>query len=638
MKRICKYLSFGAAAVLIVMMMAATVVEKIHGTPMAFQWFYHSPLFLILWAVAAVAGLLYLVMAGTPKRLFTMGLHLGLAVILAGALVTHLFGESGEIHLREGETSDSFELDDETPAKLPFSIRLEAFAIDFHHGSRMPSDYRSDITFLPEGTAVRISMNNIAKYRGYRFYQADYDEDGKGSILAVSHDPWGVGITYAGYILLLLSMIGFFFQKDTVFRQALSRVATMTAAVAFLVLVPSVSASASTRDIKKALGEMYVYYGHRVCPFDTYLQEKGLDAALESLDKMKLFPLTDSTGKVSWYAATDDLPESVYEDQDLWTFIRKSPELVKESVSSGDEVSVLQVLNGIKAFQEKTASSVIPSPRKVKAERAYIRIARPKAQFMLCLALGIILFILGGVLITRKKKFPAWVLIAGALIALLIWLYLSLVIGLRWYVSGTGPYVGRYNVMMLMAWFASLAILLLYRRFPLIEPLGFLLSGFTMLLASREGVSPQIMPLMPVLQSPLLSIHVLSMMMSYTLFGLVAFNGIMGVAVPSTEAREDLRSVSLVVLYPAVFLLTFGTFLGAVWANISWGSYWAWDPKETWALVTMLVYSFTLHGGALKPFRNARFFHWFTIAAFLCVLITYFGVNLLLGGMHSYGS
>ena len=638
MKRTCKYLSYGAAAVLIVMMMAATVVEKLHGTPVAFQWFYHSPLFLILWAVAAVAGLVYLVMEGTPRRLFTMGLHLGLAVILAGALVTHLFGESGEIHLREGEASASFELEDETQAALPFSIRLDAFAIDYHHGSRMPSDYRSDITFLPEGTAVRISMNNIAKYRGYRFYQADYDEDGKGSILAVSHDPWGVGITYAGYLLLLLSMIGFFFQKDTVFRQALRRVASMTAAVAFLVLVPSVSASASDRDMEKTLGEMYVYYGHRVCPLDTYLQEKGLDAAVKSLDKMKVFPLADSTGKVSWYAAADNLPESVYDDQDLWTFIRKSPELVKESLSAGDEAGALQVLKGIRAYQEKTAASVIPPASKVKAERMYIRIARPKVQFMLCLTLGIILFILGGVLITRKKKFPSWVLMAGAVIALLIWLYLSLVIGLRWYVSGTGPYVGRYNVMMLMAWFATLAILLLYKRFPLIEPLGFLLAGFTMLLASRESVSPQIMPLMPVLRSPLLSIHVVSMMMSYTLFGLVAFNGIMGVAVPSAEAREDLRSVSLVVLYPAVFLLTFGTFLGAVWANISWGSYWAWDPKETWALVTMLVYSFTLHGGALKPFRNARFFHWFTIAAFLCVLITYFGVNLLLGGMHSYGS
>ena len=637
MKRTCKYLSYGAAAVLIVMMMAATVVEKVKGTPVAFDMFYHHPLFITLWAVTAVAGLIYLVLYGTPKRVVTMALHVGLAVILLGAFVTYVFGETGMIHLREGEEKGTFELEDESMAGLPFSLRLDEFAIEYHHGSKMPSDYRSEIIFLPEGEAVTISMNNIAKYRGYRFYQADYDEDGKGSILAVSHDPWGVGITYAGYLILLLSMIGFFFQKDTAFRAALRRVASMTAAVALFLALPSVSASAAgSRDLEKALGDMYVYYGHRVCPFDTYLQEKGLDESLDKLGSLKVFPLADFTGTVSWYAASDQFPGQVYEDEALWTFLRKSTDLVKESAAAGDIAEAEKVLQGIKAYQEKTAASVIPSAKKVKAERLYIRIARPKVQFMLCLTLGIVLFILGGILMTKRKKYPAWVLTAGAVVALLIWLYLTVVIGLRWYVSGTGPYVGRYNVMMLMAWFATLAILLLYKRFPLIQPLGFLLAGFTMLLASRAGVSPQIMPLMPVLQSPLLSIHVLSMMMSYTLFGLVAFNGIMGVAVPSAEARENLRDVSLVVLYPAVFLLTFGTFLGAVWANISWGSYWAWDPKETWALVTLLVYSFTLHGGALKPFRNPRFFHWYTIGAFLCVLITYFGVNLLLGGMHSY--
>ena len=541
MKRTCKYLSFGASAVLIAMMMAATFVEKFQGTPVAFQWFYHSPIFIALWAVAAIAGLIYLVMAGTPKRVCTMGIHIGLVVILAGALVTFLFGTSGMIHLREGEGTAAYELDDETPATLPFNIRLEEFAIDFYEGTMRPQDFRSDITFLPEGKAVRISMNNIAKYHGFRFYQADYDEDGKGSILAVSHDPWGVGITYAGYLLLLLSMIGFFFEKETAFRKALQRVAMMTAAVALFLLAPAP-------------------------------------------------------------ASAQSMPEGM----------------------------------GMPKKEAGTPDFMLTSKAKVQANDLYMAIARPKVQFMLCLTLGIVLFVLGAVLISKKRKFPAWVLHGSAVIALLMWLYLTLVIGLRWYISGTGPYVGRYNVMMLMAWFSTLAILLLYRRFPLIEPLGFLLAGFTMLLASRESVSPQIMPLMPVLRSPLLSIHVVSMMMSYTLFGLVTFNGIMGLAVPSREAKESLRDVILVVLYPAVFLLTFGTFLGAVWANISWGSYWAWDPKETWALITMLVYAFTLHGGALKPFRNPNFFHGYTIFAFLCVLVTYFGVNLLLGGMHSY--
>ena len=227
------------------MMMAATVVEKVKGTPVAFDMFYHHPLFITLWAVTAVAGLIYLVLYGTPKRVVTMALHVGLAVILLGAFVTYVFGETGMVHLREGEAKGSFELEDESVAGLPFSIRLDEFAIEYHHGSKMPSDYRSEITFLPEGEAVTISMNNIAKYRGYRFYQADYDEDGKGSILAVSHDPWGVGITYAGYLILLLSMIGFFFQKDTAFRAALKRVASMTAAVALFLALPSVSASAA---------------------------------------------------------------------------------------------------------------------------------------------------------------------------------------------------------------------------------------------------------------------------------------------------------------------------------------------------------------------------------------------------------
>ncbi|MCR4824055.1 MAG: cytochrome c biogenesis protein CcsA [Bacteroidales bacterium] len=640
-ERILKIISFSSLAALIVMMMAATVLEKLYGTPFAFRWVYHHPVFIVLWGVTAGSGLLYVLRRGIARKPFSLGLHIALVLILAGALVTFLFGESGSIHLREGETLSAFELEDGTSSELPFSIRLDEFAIDYHHGSMAPSDYRSAVTFLPENESVLISMNHIAKYRGFRFYQASYDEDGEGSILAVSHDPWGVGITYAGYLLLLVSMIGFFFQRDTAFRAALRRVVSWSAIVALFLVSPALTASAAPasaaqeRELKEALGDLYVYYGHRVCPFDTYMQEKGLDASLEALEKMKIFPVADSGGSVSWYSASDRLPMEVLEDDKLFAFVSKSPDLIVESLQEGRDAETLKVLAGIKAYQEKIAASVIPSEGKVKAERAYIRIARPRVQFMLCLGLGLALFILCAVRMSRGRKMPRGILLAGVCIALLLWIYISLAIGLRWAVSGTGPWVGRYSVMMLMAWFATLAIMLLYKKFPLIEPLGFLLAGFTMLLASRESVSPQIMPLMPVLQSPLLSIHVLSMMMSYTLFGLVAFNGVMGQCVDK-EASARLQDVSLVVLYPAVFLLTFGTFLGAVWANISWGSYWAWDPKETWALITMLVYSFLLHGGALKAFRRPRFFHLYSILAFIAVLITYFGVNLILGGMHSY--
>lgn len=118
--------------------------------------------------------------------------------------------------------------------------------------------------------------------------------------------------------------------------------------------------------------------------------------------------------------------------------------------------------------------------------------------------------------------------------------------------------------------------------------------------------------------------------------GDVALCGLMGLIIPADGLSERLRDFSLVLLYPAVFLLTSGTFLGAVWANVSWGSYWSWDPKETWALITLLIYAVALHGGCLKAFRNPRFFHAYSIIGFLSVLVTYFGVNLLLGGMHAY--
>ena len=186
-----------------------------------------------------------------------------------------------------------------------------------------------------------------------------------------------------------------------------------------------------------------------------------------------------------------------------------------------------------------------------------------------------------------------------------------------------------------MAWLVCIAMIVFYRSIPIIQPMGFILAGFTMLVASLASSNPQVTHLMPVLQSPLLSIHVLCMMISYTLLGLIALTGIMGLLMPARESAM-LRDISLVILYPAVFILTIGIFLGAVWANISWGSYWSWDPKETWALITMLVYAFMLHSGTISRFARPRFFHAYAIAAFLTVLITYFGVNLILGGMHSY--
>ena len=144
-------------------------------------------------------------------------------------------------------------------------------------------------------------------------------------------------------------------------------------------------------------------------------------------------------------------------------------------------------------------------------------------------------------------------------------------------------------------------------------------------------------PLLPVLRSPFFSFHISTIVTAYALLLGILVVGIIALIKPKDKVRlERLKSLSTAMLYPAVALLAIGIFIGAIWANVSWGNYWSWDPKEVWALITLLVYAAPLHEKLWKSFQKPMFFHIYGILAFLSVLITYFGVNLLLGGVHAY--
>lgn len=144
-------------------------------------------------------------------------------------------------------------------------------------------------------------------------------------------------------------------------------------------------------------------------------------------------------------------------------------------------------------------------------------------------------------------------------------------------------------------------------------------------------------PLLPVLRSPFFSLHISTIVTAYALLLGIMIVGIIAVIKPKDSARlERLKHLSLSMLYPAVALLAIGIFIGAIWANVSWGNYWSWDPKEVWALITLLIYAAPLHEKLWKSFQKPVFFHVYCILAFLSVLITYFGVNLILGGVHAY--
>lgn len=212
---------------------------------------------------------------------------------------------------------------------------------------------------------------------------------------------------------------------------------------------------------------------------------------------------------------------------------------------------------------------------------------------------------------------------------------------MRGFIAGYVPLSNGFETMQFMAWCSVVLTIVFGRKFRMALPFGFLLCGFTLLVAMMGESTPKITQLMPVLQSPLLSIHVVVIMIAYTLLAFTMLNGITAIIIYFTRryARQEIESLyilSRLMLYPAIFLLVAGIFIGAVWANISWGRYWGWDPKEVWALITMLVYASALHCSSLGWFRRPMFFHIFCIGAFVTVLITYFGVNFLLGGMHSY--
>ena len=375
---------------LIAILAAGTIVEKLHGSEFALTHVYATWWFVGLWAVVAGLMLYMAVKCRMWKRMAVCALHAAILFILLGALLTMLTGQHGRMKLEPNRPNSQFFIkhgDEITKKALPFILVLDRFEIEKYPDSEKPKDFVSYLQ-LRDGESqedIVISMNHILKHKHYRFYQSDYDEQGN-SVLDVARDPWGIGVTYAGYALLFAALVA--------------------------------------------------------------------------------------------------------------------------------------------------------------------------------------------LLIERRKAFPAvtwsWI---GVLVILLVFLYIRMLTH----------------------------------------------------------------PLLPVLRSPFFSLHISTIVTAYALLLGIMVVGIIALIKPKDKVRlERLKNLSSAMLYPAVALLAIGIFIGAVWANVSWGNYWSWDPKEVWALITLLIYAAPLHEKIWKTFQKPLFFHIYSMIAITSVLFTYFGVNLLLGGVHAY--
>lgn len=354
---------------------------------------------------------------------------------------------------------------------------------------------------------------------------------------------------------------------------------------------------------------------------------------------LQLYPL-NINGEVKWYYPTQNLHTK--EERENTDMIRKSLLEYYREVHSGNEQQAFNVLRKIDEFQRKNAGKVLPSDKHRDIEIFYLKANISKILFMVNLTFGM-LALLGFFVLSGKKQQKLNAILSGFLI--LSFLVHTVNIGLRTYIAGRLPFSNGYETMLLIAWCALLMAVLFRRRIPIVMPFGFLLSGFTLLVAYLSAMNPKITPLVPVLSSPLLSIHVSTIMLSYTLLAFIALNSLYSIILllVSRNGKENVllqlernKIYSQLCLYPALLFLGAGIFIGAVWANISWGRYWGWDPKEVWALITFLVYGLMAHEKILMPFRRPFFFHVFGLFAFSTVLMTYFGVNYFLGGMHSY--
>ena len=276
--QISLFFSYGILFLLTLMMMAATIVDKVWGNAAAVEWIYTSPWTVALW-IATVAGSgCYIIRHHRRLNLPALLIHASLAVILTGAGITHLWGEQGQLTLADGQQADSFTLSDgEKKESLPFSITLNGCRVECYPGTSTPMDYASDLTVIREGktTQSTVSMNNVLSIAGYRFYQSGMG-DGY-TVLSVAHDPWGIGVTYGGYALLLVSMVAFFFSRRSGFRRLLK-----TLGCIMLMLPSSLSVSAAESDalpstmqrgLARSFGQLLVMHNGRVCPVSTLARD-----------------------------------------------------------------------------------------------------------------------------------------------------------------------------------------------------------------------------------------------------------------------------------------------------------------------------------------------------------------------------
>lgn len=376
-----------------------------------------------------------------------------------------------------------------------------------------------------------------------------------------------------------------------------------------------------------------------------YILNKALTGGI-----FKVFPVPDHQNN-KWISPLE-LPDTKLAKQDS-LFVRHLPPLyrmtLQRALQTKDYNKADEVLESLQIFQKRYGQQVIPSPQKIKAELLLNKYNVFKTLYRYYLLAGLLLMVFLIIQIFRdKSKLVKWS--TYFFVALCILLFVVHTVGLitRWYVSGHAPWSDAYESMIYVAWMTIALGLAFGRKSQLTIAATVFVASIILFFAHQNWTDPAIANLQPVLDSYWVLIHVSVIVGSYGPFFVSAILGILSLLLMcfiNTKNKKrlqhkikELTIVNEMAMTIGLVMLTIGNFLGGMWANESWGRYWGWDPKETWALISIMVYAFVIHMRLIPGLKSRWWFNFCSVLAIYSVLMTYFGVNFYLKGLHSYAS
>ncbi len=364
---------------------------------------------------------------------------------------------------------------------------------------------------------------------------------------------------------------------------------------------------------------------------------------------LRIYPLPEDENN-KWISPPEVSRANFKESDSL--FVKESLSLyvtlLQTSKQNGNYKETDRMLDGIKKFQKKYGAAVYPSKKKIDLEITYnkVSIFKKLAKYYGVVSLFLIFFVI--LQIFNSKKWIGHVV--KILIGITVLLFVLHILGLasRWYISGNAPWSNAYESIIYVAWALMLFGLSIGRKSSLTIASTTFLAAIVLAFAHQNWLDPEIANLQPVLNSWWLLVHVSIIVASYGPFSLGMILGIVALflTIFTNEKNKkkmelnikEITAINEMALTIGLIMLTIGNFLGGMWANESWGRYWGWDPKETWALISIMIYAFVLHMRLIPGMRGRYTFNLWSIIAYGSIMMTYFGVNFYLSGLHSYAS